>query len=172
LAQRTQGYETQTDAARAALYEANPRSIEEGIEYYGVIYEKNGRFFYTTPRPGEVATGNIEESLSLVPDSAVVVGDYHTHGDYGVVIGDALIRSPFGSDTLGQKGVDFWSLDDMVMAGIRARVLSGGQTPVDGYRSYLGTPSGKFYRWDFRAYNSMNPVRDHFAGGIPYQLGQ
>lgn len=139
---RQRGVSEQDHAGRLALAGANPRSIRENLEYGGLIYElPSGRYSYTRPLPGTDQGFNPSSARSTVPPGAIVVGDYHTHGDYSVfdpVTGRAIrtgdpARDAFNSD-------NFSSAD---LAGIAADAAG-----APNYRGYLGTPSGALKAYD------------------------
>jgi hypothetical protein len=70
-------FATPNEAAIAAISEINPRSIRESQEFGGTIYQRNGRFSYTTPNAGG---GSSVVTASAIPPGAKDVGRYHTHG--------------------------------------------------------------------------------------------
>ena len=77
------GYETQDAAARAALSEANPISIRDNLEYGGLIYrDDSGRYAYTGPIRG--SEQGVNPFNAPIPEGTMLVGDYHTHGDYSI----------------------------------------------------------------------------------------
>lgn len=58
----------------------------ENREYGGLVYrDKNGRYHAVAGEPGPVCEGTslcyveVDTALSLVPEDAVIVGDWHTH---------------------------------------------------------------------------------------------
>jgi hypothetical protein len=131
-------FATAEEAARAALEEANPRSITANREYGGKIYQDaEGGFHYTAPMPGEER--QVDLSSVSAPPGTTVVADYHTHGDYSYDRGADVVRTSdpaldtFDADNFSQK--DTKNLDK---EGARDR----------GYRGYLGTPSGAFREYD------------------------
>jgi len=64
-------------AAQDALNDSNPRSIREGVEYGGRIYEMfDGSYSYTPPNRGTAHSVN----LPPVPWGTKNAGQYHTHG--------------------------------------------------------------------------------------------
>ncbi|MDD4910182.1 MAG: DUF4329 domain-containing protein [Candidatus Omnitrophica bacterium] len=70
-------YPTEDAAGKDAVNDINPKSISEGREYGGWVYENpNGTYSYTKPYPGSKAG----TSLGPRPSGGRVVGDYHTHG--------------------------------------------------------------------------------------------
>jgi hypothetical protein len=136
------GFQTQRAAARAALTDANPRSVRANREFGGVIYRNPaaGRYHYTTPQRGS-ATG-FTPNPGARPAGTTLVGDYHTHGDYSVGTSAHPVRTSsaahdaFNSDRFSTgPGGD--------IAGITADAAGH-----PGYRGYLGTPSGRFLEHD------------------------
>lgn len=69
------GYKTPQEAVIAAMTEAVPQS--EKYEYAGVIYEMDGRFFYTKPESSR-QTDRVKVKISY-PKGANLVSLYHTH---------------------------------------------------------------------------------------------
>jgi RHS repeat-associated protein len=132
----TTGYQTQKEAARAALANINPKSIKENKEYAGRIYkDESGLYHYSKPVGGTDQTS--QPSNSPVPEASTVVGDYHTHGDYSIEGSkhQAIRTSDPKRDSFRSN---FFSPQDKQVSSHRA---NGSST----YQSYLGTPSGKFY---------------------------
>ena len=74
------------EAARNRLSKINPISVYEDREYAGLIYKNNNRFFATPAVPGDYCdvgapcSSNPFDALSYVPDTANIIGIYHTHG--------------------------------------------------------------------------------------------
>ena len=62
----------------AALDEILSRSISEGVEFAGLIFQRGASFGFTAPRRGEP-----DASLPglTVPAGTTTVGTYHTHGN-------------------------------------------------------------------------------------------
>lgn len=146
-------FDTQDEAAKAALDSANPRSIAENREYGGVIYrDTDGKYYFTGPGAGSETGFN--PSTTPAPSGTTVVGDYHTHGDYSIQDSSGNIvrtsdpaRDSFNSDSF--SATDY--------AGI-----ANDGAGVPGYTGYLGTPSGEYYR--------HNPATDYDAAGNPIQV--
>jgi hypothetical protein len=139
-ARRNGPFATQDDAARAALRNANPRSIRANREYAGLIYrDARGQYYYSGPVRGSDQGANPHSAPA--PAGTTVAGDYHTHGDYSTAdpaTGRAVRTSDPSRD-------DFNS--DNFSATDRSGIASDGAgTP--GYRGYLGTPSGSFRSYD------------------------
>jgi RHS repeat-associated protein len=98
-------YDTMDEAAEAAMQEAADKAqsttyvqskpdgsgTEEfyGVEYGGLIYELNGKYYYTTPRTDGRPNQVYPEGDNLgkeyvkknVPAGAKIVADYHVHPD-------------------------------------------------------------------------------------------
>jgi RHS repeat-associated protein len=74
-------YDTPDDAAKAAINEINPTSIQFNREFGGVIYQNGpgGAFSYTMGRQGTAYSVNCGSS----PAGTVYVGTYHTHAGPG-----------------------------------------------------------------------------------------
>jgi RHS repeat-associated protein len=133
--QQTQGYDTAADAARAALAAANPLSIQENVEYAGLIFKNpDGGYGFSGPITSGYPDG-ANPYNAPVPPGTIVVGDYHTHGDYSWRIFDEVVRT--GDPTKDNLNSDNFSPQDKNIS----QILSPYHPD---YRSYLGTPSGVF----------------------------
>lgn len=131
--------DTPDQAAIAALKAANQKSIKNNKEYGGVIYRKNGKYYATIPIAGtarKFPRKAAERARTQVPSGAQIVGDYHTHGDYSLLVDrDKVVRTSdpqrdsFNSDHFSPSDKDCWLVE---------------QSRNPNYRSYLGTPSGDF----------------------------
>lgn len=133
-------YKTQDEAAKAALGEANPVSIQKNREYGGKIYkDKDGNYYYTAPSKGSGTSFN--PSTVKTPTDSTTVGDYHTHGDYSTrdPRTGAAIRTPDPSKD--QFASDNFSTSDK-------RGIKSDAKGTKGYAGYLGTPSGTFRKYD------------------------
>jgi hypothetical protein len=111
------GFDTPDDAARAAIFYTNYKSVTENVEYAGNIYldPKTGKYYFSVPNRG--AKSSSDATQSPVPAGAKTVGIYHTHsGDY-------------------YKSDEVFSPDDILKA-----VLQKDRA------SYLGTPRGSVYK--------------------------
>ncbi len=133
-------YDTQDAAARAALQNANPQSINANREYAGLVYRgSDGKYYYTGPVQGSDQGANPRNAPA--PAGSTVVGDYHTHGDYSTAdphTGAAVRTSDPAHDDFNS---DHFSTTD------KHGIASDG-SGVPGYAGYLGTPSGTFRRYD------------------------
>ena len=133
------GFPTADDAAKAALRSANPQSIKANVEFGGLIYkDEAGRYNFSGPIEG--GDQGVVPARAGLPEAAVRVGDYHTHGDYSTVGSDGKAirtsdpkRDPLGSDGFSER--DILSITNL-----------GKRYP--GYSGYLGTPSGRFLKLD------------------------
>lgn len=133
-------YDTQDEAARAALELANPQSIQANREFAGLIYRgSDGKYYFTGPLRGSDQGANPGDAPA--PSGTTVVGDYHTHAAYSLVDPDtgAAIRT----DDPAQDGFNSDNFSTTDKTGIAS---DGAGTP--GYAGYLGTPSGTFRRYD------------------------
>jgi RHS repeat-associated protein len=131
----------QDQTAAEALSVANPKSIKDNLEYGGYIYRtEDGTYGYTSPLAGTETGFSPSSAAGLVPEGAVIVGDYHTHGDYSIVDSNGrIVRT--GDPTRDHFNSDNFSTGDY--RGIKAD--AGGNR---AYRGYLGTPSGVFKAYD------------------------
>ena len=136
----------QDKKAIEALDNINAKSIKDNKEYGGYIYKLDGEYSYTVQNDGTGASLSLD--ASLVPDGAIIVGDYHTHGDYSSY--NYETNTVIGT---GNKATDVFNSDNFStgkggdILGIRASAPAGGI-----YRGYLGTPSG--------VYKAYNPYTD------------
>ena len=132
-------YDSADDAARGALDNINPKSIQDNQEYAGLIYQdKDGKYYYTDPVGGNGDSSQPEDSPA--PNGTTVVGNYHTHGAYSSA--DATGKPVRTDDprTDGFNSDDFSSDDKAVYAS--------AAKPGQPYTGYLGTPSGTYRRYD------------------------
>ncbi|MFC4159050.1 RHS repeat-associated core domain-containing protein [Chitinimonas lacunae] len=125
------------DVARQVLSIANKKSLAKNKEYGGLIYKKGGKYFATIPIPGTERSFKPGLALPQVPKGAVIVGDYHTHGDYSLKKpnGDIVRTSNPAQDVF--KSEEFSDADERF-----SQLMAKAHTPC--HRSYLATPSGKF----------------------------
>lgn len=137
----SQTFDTQEEAARAALNAANSQSITQNREFGGLIYrDANGRYGYTGPAPGTGASFDPYAPNVAVPPGTTLVGDYHTHGDYA---------QPDANDVptrTADPANDGYNSDQFSQAD-RNGIKHDAQNKPD-YRGYLGTPSGTFREYD------------------------
>ena len=70
--------------ARKGLRGVNPKSIEQNIEYFFLIYKKGNAYYSTTPTTSGLQDGVAEDQIdaakSSVPTGADVTAFAHTHG--------------------------------------------------------------------------------------------
>ncbi len=135
------GFASQDEAAQAALGKANPMSIQDNLEYGGLIHQHDatGEFGYSGPLQGTDQGVNPWDAGN--PPNTSVVGDYHTHGDYSTfdaASGQAVRTSDPALDDFNS---DNFSSQDY--QGIRSDAAGS-----PGYKGYLGTPSGTFKVFD------------------------
>ncbi len=118
-------------AAKAALDNANPRSISENREYTGIIYQDpiTGKYFATNPEAAGLAGGSLP--TNLIPPGGKEVGFYHTHGNYSLADGTPTDAAHDQFDS------EHFSQTDINTANSRAH-------GDPNYRSYLATPSGGY----------------------------
>jgi len=136
-------------AAYDALSYINPQSIRENVEYAGTIeHTADGKhYFATTPTAGT-------ELHSGVKLYATTVGDYHTHGDYTRSIADK--KAPGGyrferttRDNDNNNSDHFSDNPNNNPPGdVQQSAQFAAETGAPEYKSYLGTPSGKFKVYD------------------------
>ena len=133
-------YTSADAAAVAALKNANPRSVSENLEYGGLIYEdEDGEYNYTGPVSGTARS--VDPYKAPAPEGTLVVGEYHTHGDYSVPgQNNQVIRT--SDPSRDRYDSNNFGYDDLS----RANWLS--QHAFSGYKSFLGTPSGVFKVYD------------------------
>jgi hypothetical protein len=109
------------------------------IEYGGLVYRTaDGRYGTTSPVRGSGSAAGREvdpyEALGSVPKGGVVVGDYHSHGNYSMALSDGtLVATDRRND---QTNADHFSGSDREAIDSYARQR--------GYKAYLGTPNGVF----------------------------
>lgn len=136
-------YDTMDDAARAALRESNPNSIREIAEWGGSIYRApNGRFGYTGPVEGGHTHVNLG-STRPSSETGVLVGDYHTHGDYHTIetikVGGLQKERPVRATLEDMKAdLNVFSTEDIWYTWQDAQRFNN-----PNYTGYLGTPSRK-----------------------------
>jgi len=130
-------YDNPDDAARHALSNCNHQSIKENKEYGGCIYKgTGGKYYYTGP----IIRTHQDPAHAPIPPGTTPVADYHTHGDYSVQDseGKAIATGDPKQDWFNS---DHFSTGEKENNGAKAQRHAG-------YRGYLGTPSGKFRKYD------------------------
>ncbi len=128
-------YGSKRSAAAAALRDANPISIKNGVEFGGQIYRNmfTGKFSYTE-RYTDWQVASVETTARSIPWYTEAVGTYHTHGNESP---DFSYGFPGNIDKLG--GNNNFSPNDIDLANERGR------------DSFLGTPSEGFWHYDAKA---------------------
>jgi len=152
LSYRRQGFDTMSEAAIHILNFINPISIEYNIEFTGFIYRDNndGKYYATVPVHGNQTGSTLD--LNRVPEGADIVGDYHTHGDYAILLSETFtLRTGLSYlDTLDSdnfSNVTLLNIGDKHYIYLRAQNLTNG-FDMFFYKGYLGTPSGVFLEYD------------------------
>ena len=143
--QPTGTYDSRDAAALAVLAIVNPMSIAGNVEYGGYIVKgiSDGKYGYTQPVIGGL--DGVKLQRSLVPTgSFIVVGDYHTHGNYSDTQGNIVPASQDSYDANHFSPTDKSANDKNWTADRDAKVLP----KADWNAGYLGTPSGDFYRYN------------------------
>jgi RHS repeat-associated protein len=146
------GYATPDEAAYAALKAWNPISKIAIKELAGQIYRNEfGRYNYSGPVIGNAS--HSDPSLAICPPGSVIVGDWHTHGDFAVLDVNKVIRKHLvlkddsdlpvvrSDEAHEQFTSGYFSWKDMLLSWAHGR-------HQPGYKSYLGTPSGTFLVYD------------------------
>jgi hypothetical protein len=136
----TRSFPSADAAARDALNKANPRSVQDNLEYGGLVNKdpKTGQYTATAPRVG--TADGFQPGEVGVPKGQTTVGDYHTHGDYSVEGPDGKPQRT-SQPALDQYGANRFS--DVDIDGIRQDARGKPE-----YKGYLGTPSGEYRRFD------------------------
>jgi hypothetical protein len=129
-------FETEDDAAKAALTIANPQSIRDNLEYSGLIYKgTDGKYYFTGPVKGTDQGANPLKDAPAPPGTQVVA-DYHTHGDYSTIDPNTGTAVRTNDPSKDQFNSDNFSTQDK------------RDNQKQGYPGYLGTPSGSFRKYD------------------------
>lgn len=129
-------FATPDAAARAALTEANPKSIHDNLEYGGLIYKDDkGDYYYSGPIKG--SDQGVDPANAIAPNGSTIVADYHTHADYSLADPNTGAAIRASDPTRDDFNSDNFSTQDKRSA----KAL--------GYDAYLGTPSGVFRRYDY-----------------------
>jgi hypothetical protein len=102
--------------ARKGLRAVNPRSIEQNVEYFFLVYKKEGTYYSTVPTSSgsqdSMSEDQIKAAIDRVPAGAKVTAFAHTHGK-----------------ELGGYNSEGFSREDIDFANSR------------NWNSYLATPS-------------------------------
>jgi Domain of unknown function (DUF4329)/Type VI secretion system/phage-baseplate injector OB domain len=132
------GFKSADAAAKAALKEANPKSIAANREFGGNIFkDAKGNYGYSVPQKGSVS--GFSPNPSNVPKGSSLVGDYHTHGNY-------TMQDAKGNWVPTIKANDAFASDQFSPADISG--ITSDAAGKTEYKGYLGTPSGTFYKYD------------------------
>jgi RHS repeat-associated protein len=139
-AEKTTGFATRDDAGIAAVSAINPKSISEGIEYSGALFQSSDGTWGFTP-PVRKDTPDADRASPAVgpddvPKGTTYGGDYHTHGNGKIPHSDPEHFSP--SDRL----VNF-----------------DNSSPGHVHPGYLGTPSRAIKRYTPDPMQSTNEGR-------------
>ena len=138
----TCSYNTQDEAAKAALQKINKTSIKKNREFGGEIYKNaKGKYQFTKAVMGGDQGVNPHDSKS--PQGTEVVGDYHTHGDYSTAgpNGEAIRTGDPHHDDFNS---DHFSGEHNGQGPGDKQGIEHDAAGKPEYRGYLGTPSGKF----------------------------
>lgn len=138
LRNNVNGFGSADAAAKAALNKYNPMSKYLNREYGGIIYKNcKGDYGYTEGRLGTGRTApSMATTKSRMPKCAKIVGNYHTHGEYTDSNGN---RSTKEKDVEAKYNSDYFSPKDI-------DIHRGASLAIPNFKSYLGTPSGVFYK--------------------------
>lgn len=153
-------YASADAAAADALKNANPRSIAENREYGRLIYEDaDGNYNYTGPTLGTARS--VDPYNAPAPEGTLVVGEYHTHGDYSAVgENNQVVRtSDPQHDSYDSNNFGF---DDL------SRANWYSQHAFSGYKSYLGNPSGIFKVYDPQSFTVTQLKMNSSLGGTTF----
>jgi hypothetical protein len=135
------GFATQDEAAKAAMEAANPQSIKDNLEYSGLIYQgSDGRYYYTGPVQGSDSGANPWSDAPLPPGTQEAAY-YHTHAAYSLK--DPTTGAAIRTDDPTKDGFnsDNFSEADRDVADDKA-------ANIPGYAGYVGTPGGKYKKYD------------------------
>ncbi|RKX36459.1 MAG: hypothetical protein DRP64_18660, partial [Verrucomicrobia bacterium] len=139
------GYDNPDDAALAALLLSNPKSIDENVEYGGLIYEKDGRYYYTESyTDGNETDLDLNLAISMVPEGGNIVSTYHTHGDYSRK--DSSGNWVRTSKSRDPSGADYFSPSDRRVADEFARYFNPNYE-----KSYLGRPDERIKAYPYKS---------------------
>jgi RHS repeat-associated protein len=128
-----------------AALRINPQSIRENAEYAGLMYYDPMTGLVGATKAYTRGSGNVSvanDALGDVPENALVVGDYHTHGDYsfGFHRWDThelmLMRTFAEFDNMHSDEFSPTDKGDIV------KEVNAHPGPL-GYRGIVATPSGK-----------------------------
>ncbi len=144
------------EKAIEALNAANPQSIAGNVEYGGLLYKLDGKYYFTAAIMGNGNTVTTDQLLAVydsLPKGALAVGEYHTHGDYSKIsrrTGRPVRVSRASRDQYNSN--NFSGSDKLRYSQIYNGLISANPN-VSGLNwfGYLGTPSGAFKAYDSAA---------------------
>lgn len=141
-------------AAIAALQEAAICSHNER-ECGGLIYERNGKFFYEPPHPGKAFGVDMQEYDDPLPEGVTIVGDFHVH----ICSPHNRLFSPFFSmaDSLVNKG--------MHTVGYMLSLCDDNVRRFDPTQDDMGDEEV-----DFHSGKKLYLTCGHISGWVPYEL--
>ena len=135
-----EGVATQDEAGKAAIEAVNPASKRNNVEYSGLIYEtSDGDFGFTDAVSGSRTSSDPYALVGTLPEDSVIVGTYHTHGDYSrYTANGSIVRTTAEKDEFNS---DKFSADDV------AWYTEDRKGRDERFSMYLGTPGGDFCKF-------------------------
>jgi len=137
-------YDNINDAAISILTAVNPISIDQNLEWGGLLYEWNNKVHSTLPTQGTENSVITESGMEQLPRGAILVGNWHTHGDWTDIKNNPVKNSAkdiYNSDNFSNQDViSFNSFRDNISDEFRY--------------GYLGTPNGEFKKFDLNSQKS------------------
>ncbi|EJS4540697.1 DUF4329 domain-containing protein, partial [Salmonella enterica] len=121
------------EAGLFAIKMCNADSIENNLEYGGLICKKDENYFYTGPLKGNLA--GVNPYKAACPDDSKRVGVYHTHGYFSDTEGNKVLKGNDAYDSLHFSPQDKSSAD----------FFAKGEKE---YSSYLGTPESTYLKYN------------------------
>ena len=118
----------------------NPTSIKQNLEYGGLMYKQNGKYYATSATNDASGTSFDPHSVNI-PRNAQLVGDYHTHGAYSTE--NPITKQPMATN---DPKKDSYNSDHFSQPDITGIHADGAGKPE--YAGVLGTPSGKIRALD------------------------
>ena len=149
-------------AATAALQEAAVCS-RNTRECGGVIYERDGRFFYDPPHSGKLFGLDLPEYDAKLPAGETIVADYHVH----VCVDNNRIFSPFFSmaDSLVNQGLH--------TVGYMLSLCDDNIRRFDPSQDDVGDEEVDFKpHADGKQHAPIFLTCGHVSGWVPYQLAR
>jgi len=129
-----EAFDSKGAAAADALEYINLLSIAGNTEYIGVIYLNPTTCKYYATSPVKSGCHGKKDVRFVLPPGMIVVGDYHTHGDYS----DINCRPT-------KKTRDANNSDNFSTPDLDDGLKKSSKYP--GWTKYLGTPSGNFLEY-------------------------